>query len=545
MSAPAPAHWSTRARTGRWAAILAALAVVVALGACDAPSEPEPGPVTTTDPTPAQRAAALVATLSDDDLVGQVIMPAVTFGDPEGAAALVREFRVAGVILMPTSSRGHSAAEAQAMTDAIRAVQPQLGAGLPDLLIGADQEYGFVTRITSGMTQLPAAMALGAAARAELTRSAWSGVGQELAALGINVDFAPDADVLSSPGNTTIGSRSFGADAVAVGEQAAAAVTGLQTAGVAATLKHFPGHGDTAVDSHTDLPVLRQSRERLDSTDLVPFRAGIAAGVQLVMIGHLDVSAIDPGVPATFSHKVVTDVLRGELGFQGVAVTDALNMAPAQRLSPADAAVRALLAGNDLLLMPPDVAATRTGLSQALASGQLPRARLVEAATRVLTLRFSLARGTRPDPSTVDSQEHRNAAAAVAAAAVTVLSGPCTGPLVAGPVRVTTAAGRDQAGQWLSAALTALGVPVVSEGGSQVHLVGRGDGAEDLAPGAAVTVAMDTPYLLASADSPVRVATYSSTEVAMHALAAVVAGQAQATGRAPVAVSGLPASACR
>ena len=180
----------------------------------------------------------------------------------------------------------------------------------------------------------------------------------------------------------------------------------------------------------------------------------------------------------------------------------------------------------------------------ALASGQLPHARLVEAVTRILTLKFELDSEPRPEMSIVDAADHRAAAAAVAAAAMTVLRGPCSGALVPGPIRVTSSGGRAQQAQWLSDALTHAGVSVASSGGSQVHLVGYGDGTKDLVSGAAVTVSMDTPYLLGSADSAIRVATYSGTQVAMEALAAVIAGTARATGRSPVAVSGLPDTAC-
>jgi beta-N-acetylhexosaminidase len=262
------------------------------------------------------------------------------------------------------------------------------------------------------------------------------------------------------------------------------------------------------------------------------------------MAGHLDVAAIDRGTPATFSSKVLVDLLRGDLGFTGVVVSDALNMAPARRWSSGEAAVRALLAGNDLLLMPPSLTEARAGLLEALASGRLPRERLLASVTRVLTLKFILAGHSRPDISTVDSVESRAAAAAAAAAAVTVLSGPCSGSLVPGPVRITTSEGRATQAGWLADELAAAGVDVVASGGARVHLIGYGDNTADLAAGAAVTVAMDTPYLLASSTSPVRVATYSSTRVSMRALAAVLAGTATAPGRSPVPVRGLPASAC-
>jgi beta-N-acetylhexosaminidase len=362
--------------------------------------------------------------------------------------------------------------------------------------------------------------------------------------MGINADFAPDADVLGT-GNAVIGSRSFGSDPTAVGAQVAASVRGLHAAGVAATLKHFPGHGHTTVDSHDTLPVLSQSRAQLQSGDLPPFVAGIAAGADLVMSGHLDTRAVDPGTPASFSSKVLVDLLRTQLGFKGVVITDALTMAPATRVPPGEAAVRAVLAGNDLLLEPPSLADAQSGLLHALRSGQLPRERVLEAVTRILALKLKLATGPRPGPLADAGNADRQAAAArLAAAAVTVLRGPCQGPLVKGPVTVTASGGRDQQRSWLAQALQAAGVQTAESGGTRVHLVGYGDSATDLAPGAAVTVAMDLPGILSRATSPVRVATYSSTQAAMTALAAVLAGKAPAPGRSPVDVPGLPRSAC-
>jgi beta-N-acetylhexosaminidase len=420
-----------------------------------------------------------------------------------------------------------------------------MGGVTADPLIATDQEYGWVTRIRSGVVQLPSAMAFGAAGKPELTEAAWRGAGGELGAVGINVDLAPDADVIGSPNNFVIGSRSFGSDPTAVAAQVGAAIRGLQSAGLAAAVKHFPGHGHTETNSHEALPVLGQSRSALDTDDLPPFRAGIDAGAMLVMSGHLDVRAIDPGTPASFSRKVLVDLLRDQMRFTGVVVTDALNMQPAMdQGTPGQVAVKALLAGNDLLLMSPDLDGAQHGLLDALASGQLPRQRLVEAATRVMTLRLRLTKATRPSPSTVDTAGNRDAALWVAAAAVTVLRGSCAGPLVSSGVTVTASAGREQQVRWLTDALTAQGITVTANGTQIVHLVGYGDEDDDLSPTATVTVGMDTPYVLESATSPVRLATYSSSQVSMEALAAVLAGRAQAGGRSPVTLTGLPSSAC-
>ena len=501
---------------------------------------------------PAAAAAAIVNKLSDVDLVGQVLMPSVNLSDPPaGSAALVTKYHLGGLVLMgdvENTTAGGTATQVKALTDAVRAASKAVGtvAGITaDPLVATDQEYGWVTRIKSGIVQLPSAMAFGAAARPDLTEAAWKGAGTELAAVGINVDFAPDADVIGPSGNLVIGSRSYGGDPAAVATQVGAAVKGLQAAGVAATLKHFPGHGHTTTNSHDALPVLGQTRSALATGDLPPFQAGIDAGTMLVMSGHLDVRSIDPGTPASFSHKLLVDLLRGQLKFGGVVVTDALNMEPPKQQGAAgEAAVKALLAGNDLLLMSPDLAAAQKGLLDALASGRIPRPRMLEAATRVMTLRLRLTASAQAGLPTVDAAANRNAALQLAAAAVTVLKGSCDGALVKGGVRVTASPGRAQQTQWLVAALKAQGVTIAASGGQVVHLVGYGDKASELAAGATVTVGMDTPYLLNSATSAVRIATYSSTQVSMEALAAVLAGKAKAAGRSPVPVTGLPASAC-
>ena len=507
-------------------------------------------------PTMAPSAAELAGSLSDAELVGQVLMPHVygthaTEVSADDAAAnqqyagvstpaeLVERYRVGGVILFDRNVT--DPAQLRTFTDGLRS------AAGGQLLVGIDQEYGVVARLTDGVTGLPSAMASAAAGDPALTEAAWRVAGTELAALGVNVDFAPVADVLSGGGGGIIGSRSYGSDPALAAAQVAAVVRGLQGAGVAATLKHFPGHGNTELDSHSELPVVPAAHP-LAEADLPPFTAGIDAGAWLVMAGHLDIQQLDPGLPASFSHPVLTGLLREQLGFQGVTVTDALNMAPAQRWPPGEAAVRALLAGADLLLMPPDLAAAYDGLLTAVRDGTLPRERLREAATRVLELKRRLAAPTADpaqDLSILDSDGHRQAVAPLAAGAVTLLRGTCTGPLVDGPVTVTAASGRDQARDWLTEALAEAGVPVSHSGDTVVHLVGYGDGPGDLREDAAVTVAMDTPHLLAESRSPALVATYSSSRLSMRALAAVLTGAAQAPGRSPVEVPGLPRSACQ
>ncbi|MFY1672458.1 glycoside hydrolase family 3 protein [Plantactinospora sp. WMMB334] len=535
---------------------------------------PAPSPsatAPTAPPDPAARAAQLAGTLADEDLVGQVLMPyaygnsatRVSGGSAAGnrklagvdtPAEMIAKYRLGGLILVgfsaddPTSdtqptTNVDNPAQVRELTAGIQAAAGKLPAGAAPALIGIDQEFGVVTRISEGVTNLPSAMAFGAAGDPALTENAWRAAGSELAALGVNVDFAPSADVLDARSHV-IGSRSYGSDPKAAGAQVGAAVRGLQGAGVAATLKHFPGHGQTAADSHKGLPVVTVDRKKLEATALPPFSAGISAGAWLVMAGHLDVRAVDPGVPATFSRKLLTDVLREQLGFTGVLVTDAMDMAAVAKEPPGRTAVRALNAGNDLVLMPPNVTEAYDGVLAALRDGSLPRTRLVEAVTRVLTLRFRLAGQATPEMGTLNSAGHQEAARRAAESSITMLRGRCGGPLVTGTVTVTSAGGRKQSRDRLSRALRAAGVRVAASGGTVVHLVGYGDGTADLRADAAVTVAMDTPYLLGQARSGVLLATYSSTTASLTALARVLAGKVRPTGRSPVPVSGLPRTSC-
>ncbi|MEH1169637.1 glycoside hydrolase family 3 N-terminal domain-containing protein [Micromonospora sp. CPCC 205539] len=569
-------------RPRRVGVAVAALTALLVSGCSEDPVRPAPTPApagtsagpsasaTTPGDDPAARAAALVATLSDEDLVGQVLMPyaygdAATKVSPGSAAGnqalagvdtpaeMIAKYRLGGLILVgfsaddPTKGNQETTnvdnpKQVHELTGGLRAAAGQLAAGPAPFLVGTDQEYGVVTRVTDGVTVLPSALAAGAAGKPALTEAAWRAAGTELAAMGINVDFAPVADVLATR-STVIGSRSFGADPQRAAAQVGGAVRGLQSAGVAATLKHFPGHGHSADDSHKDLPVLTQSEAALREGAWPPFTAGFEAGAMAVMSGHLDAQAIDPGTPATFSHKLLTDVLRGQLGFKGVVITDGMNMPPAKRWAPGEAAVRALNAGNDLILMTPNVGQAYDGLLAALRGGSLPRPRLVEAVTRVLTMKFRLAEHPAAQMSTLNAPAHRAAADALAAGAVTVLRGACGGA-VRGPITVSASNGRDGTKKTLTAALTAAGVQVKPSGGTVVHLVGYGDGDGDLRADAAVTVAMDTPYVLAKAKSPTLLATYSSSRASMTALAAVLAGKARPGGRSPVAVPGLPATTC-
>ncbi|MER7181726.1 glycoside hydrolase family 3 protein [Streptomyces hyaluromycini] len=267
----------------------------------------------------------------------------------------------------------------------------QLRAENPELIIAIDEEAGDVTRIESatGSTR-PGNFALGTVDDAELTEAVAADLGRQLRAAGVSLDYAPSADVNSNPDNPIIGVRSFGVDAKVVARHTGAWIRGLQSAGVAACAKHFPGHGDVAVDSHHGLPVYDADRARIAEQALPPFRAALDAGVRAVMSGHLLVPAYDPELPATLSRRILDELLRQELGFDGIIVTDAIEMgAVTGRYGIGGATVRAVVAGADAVCVGGENAEEATAgllvnaLVDAVLAGGLPEERLAEASLRV------------------------------------------------------------------------------------------------------------------------------------------------------------------
>ena len=281
--------------------------------------------------------------------------------------------------------------KSQAYPTAVLTNQLQAKSKLP-LLIGADFERGAAMRLDEG-TSFPTAMAVAAAGNAQDAYTMGKITALEARAVGIQWIYAPDADVNNNPGNPIINTRSFGEDPARVAEYVTAFVRGVEENGGLATAKHFPGHGDTASDSHIDLPVIHADRDRLEHLELVPFRAAIAAHVGSVMTGHLSVPALepDPNTPATLSSHILTDLLRKELGFQGLVVTDAMDMGGITvRYAPGEAAVRAILAGVDALLMPPVPDAAFEALQAAVKSGRISVERLDASVRRILQAKAKL-----------------------------------------------------------------------------------------------------------------------------------------------------------
>ncbi|MFF3376962.1 glycoside hydrolase family 3 protein [Streptomyces sp. NPDC002680] len=313
------------------------------------------------------------------------------------AAELIARYRVGGIIYF---SWAHNTRDPHQIADLSNGIQ-QASLGLPrglPVLISTDQEHGIVGRVGKPATLLPGAMALGANASRTDARTAGSISGAELRALGIRQDYAPVADVNVNPANPVIGVRSFGADPNAVAGLVAAQVTGYQRASVAATAKHFPGHGDTAVDSHYGFPVIEHTREQWNTIDAPPFRAAIRAGIDSIMTAHIMVPALDAsGDPATLSRPILTGILREELGYDGVVVTDSLGMQGVREKYGDDRVpVLALKAGVDQLLNPPSLDIAWNAVLTAVRQGELTEARLDASILRVLRLKNRLGLLDRP-----------------------------------------------------------------------------------------------------------------------------------------------------
>ena len=305
-------------------------------------------------------------------------------------AEVVAKFKPGGWIYF--DGRGNVQNPTQVATFSNQLQQAAIGTGLRvPLLIATDQEQGVVTRIGPPATQFGGNMALGAARSAADARTAAAITGRELKAIGIRQDYAPDADVNVNALNPVIGTRSYSSDPKLVAELTAAQVQGFQRdAGITATAKHFPGHGDTVDDSHTALPTINHTLEQWNTIDAPPFKAAIKAGIDSIMTAHIVVPALDPsGDPATLSKPILTGVLRKQLGFRGVIVTDGLEMAAVRKkYGDAEVAVRAIEAGVDQLLLPPAPQVQFNAVLDAVRSGRISERRIDESLLRILLLKL-------------------------------------------------------------------------------------------------------------------------------------------------------------
>jgi beta-N-acetylhexosaminidase len=313
-------------------------------------------------------------------------------------AEVVEKYHLGGVLYFAWAGNTDSPQQIAELSNGLQEVALAQPSGVP-LSLSIDQEGGIVARMLEPATVFPGNMALGATRDTDLAAQQWSITGAELRAVGVNTNFAPVADVNTNAQNPVIGVRSFGEDPALVGELATIATRQLQDEGVSATLKHFPGHGDTEVDSHYGLPIVTYDRQTLEDIHLAPFADAITADPDAIMTAHMIVEAVDPDLPATLSEKVLTGLLREEMGFDGVIVSDSLGMAGVREFWGDDRVpVLTLLAGADVLLNPPDMDVAYDAVIEAVGSGELREERIDESVRRIL--RMKLDRGMFDDPYT-------------------------------------------------------------------------------------------------------------------------------------------------
>jgi beta-N-acetylhexosaminidase len=497
-------------------------------------------------------------------------------------AQVIEKYGVGGVIYFNNSGTDNvdTPAQVAALSNGLQRAATRSNTRIP-LIVSIDQEGGNVTRLESPATEFPASMAVGAGRSTRDARTIATLNGRELRAMGINQNFAPVADVNSNPDNPVIGARSFSSRPELTSQLVTAEVEGYQEGGrpnqtVSSSAKHFPGHGDADQDSHTGLPNIDRTEAEWRAVDLPPFTAAIRAGVDSIMTAHIQVPSLDPsGVPATLSKPIMTGLLRGELRYQGVIVTDALGMGGANVFPPEEIPVMALEAGVDQLLMPPNLQLALDSVKAAVDSGRLSERRIDQSVLRILMLK--LKRGILTSPfvdeakvaERVGTPDHVATVQRISDRTTTVLRNDANLlPFSASPGRVLVTGIGDtvfnaRSPQWLADSLnrrgaTATALPTgsnpnaatvagaVTAAGNADLVVVLTNNLKDrvnqrnlvsalLATGKPViAVASQIPYDAGYVDAPTWLATYGWRAHAMESLAKVLFGEVKPAGKLPV-----------
>jgi beta-N-acetylhexosaminidase len=582
------------------ARIALALALLLALGTTAAMARDEiPVPEASNSPAPlasaeaalnGDRVAEIMAGMSPREKVGQLFMSRVYGFQAENPAPgarrsnaeylgvddarqLFTRFPVGAIVYFEYAGNLQHAEQIARLSNGIQ--RAALEAGTVPVLISTDQEHGIIERLGPPATRFPGNMALGATRSDELAREAARVTGEELRAVGIGQNLAPVADVNNNPANPVIGVRSFGSRPRLVATMTKAQVRGFEDdADVAATVKHFPGHGDTNIDSHVGLPTIRHSKATWRAIDAPPFEAAIEAGVDIIMTAHVRVPSLDPsGRPATLSKPILSGILRDTLGYEGVIMTDSLTMA-AVRAKWADdrVPVLALKAGADLLADPPHLPSAFRGVMAALESGEITEARLDRSVARILRLKERL--GLLDEPmvdvdavaEALGSDEHEAVAEAVGEASITVLRDRKSWLPLPQRWQVQVTGAKPEGAADLARALRAGGRSVrtdwtrTSPGAAQIRRAVRGASKSDVTivvterlgayraqrelvrrlladGGRVIVVYAGSPYDAGWFPSaPAQIAAYSTVPVSMRGLGRVLSGKAPALGTLPVRV---------
>ncbi|MDE0572482.1 beta-N-acetylhexosaminidase [Demequina sp. B12] len=462
--------------------------------------------------------------LSLEDAAGQVVVAQWNSPDAAGAAELVAELNLAGIIVM--GGAVESANQVSELTQAIREAGGDRDWGT---IVSVDEEGGTVSRLRGVVPGMPGFMAAGAARDKSAVTQAYLHQAADVRSLGFTMDFAPVADVTAGLSDPVIRSRAAGDDPQNVASTVVAATGGYVQGGVVPVIKHFPGHGSVDVDSHYGLPAQTDRVATLEKRDFVPFAQAIDAGAPAVMMGHIAVKEWGD-LPASLNPKAYS-YLREQLGFTGLAVTDALNMGAIQdEWDSGESAVAALAAGADVVLLPQDPRAARDAIVAAVEAGDLDRARLDDAVARVIVAgRWQAGLDTSVEAGGGYAYD-------LALAGATVATSECGGSLVGDSV--TISGGSDGNRAALTKALEARGVTVGS-GGTSIGLTGS----DSSAASADVVVALRGPWGLEDAKARTYVGMYGSSGSVMNALADILTGAAPPGGTWPVALD-LPVEVC-
>ncbi|GAA1466127.1 glycoside hydrolase family 3 protein [Nocardiopsis exhalans] len=541
----------------------ACVALTLITTACSTSEEVDPStendetsPGATAEPFEPVLAPQLLADMDLDDKIGQLLVLTAQGTTAADNAAMIEAHRPGGIIYFDANL--NDAEQIAEMSSGVQDLAAEQGQGVP-LFLSIDQEQGLVVRMPVG-TLFPDAMAVGATGDTELAALRAATTADELTAVGINMNYAPDADVNTDPNNPVIGIRSFGSDPELVSEMVLAEAAAYAEHGVAPVVKHFPGHGDTDVDSHTGLPVIDLPRATWEAEHLPPFQAAVDADVDAIMTAHVLMPQLDTDEdpdPATLSPAIIDGILREELGYDGVVTTDALNMEGVrQRHADGEIAVRVLEAGVDQLLMPPDPGAAVSAIREAVESGRLTEERIDQSVLRILTLKEKrgILEGESADPAeaakALEDPEHAEAAQRVADASVTLVRNEGDFlPLAEGTRVRVQGVGADR----ISPALADAGLEVV-DSGEEVLVVGtngaRGSqeqqgmvSAGEAAGTPVVVVAQGGPYdLEAFPEVAGYIALYSAVEVSRVAAAKAIAGEINPSGKLPVDIPGADVS---
>jgi beta-N-acetylhexosaminidase len=497
-------------------------------------------------------------------------------------AQVIEKYGVGGVIYFNNSGTDNvdNPAQVAALSNGLQKAATSSNTRIP-LIVAIDQEGGNVTRLESPATEFPASMAVGAGRSTRDAKTVATINGRELRAMGINQNFAPVADVNSNPDNPVIGARSFSSRPDLTSKLVIAEVEGYQEGGranqtVSSSAKHFPGHGDASTDSHTQLPNIDRTEAEWRATDLPPFKAAIKAGVDSIMTAHIQIPSLDPtGVPATLSEPIMTGLLRDELRFKGVIVTDSLGMGGANVFPPEEIPVMALEAGVDQLLMPPNLQLALDSVKAAVQTGRLTEKRIDQSVLRILKLKVK--RGILTSPFADESKVAQRVGTPESIATIQRISDRTTTvvrndanvlPFAGNPGRVLVTGIGDtvfntRSPQWLADSLnrrgaTATALPTgsnpnattisnaVAAANTSDLVIVLTNNLKDrvnqrnlvsalLATGKPViAVASQIPYDAGYVDAPTWVATYGWRAHAMESLAKVLFGEVSPTGKLPV-----------